>query len=210
MDTPKPTRLFDKLHYKLMSLEKSYHNFMQLSSGGQWEKWQNKVFEDLNGKRVLEVGVGPGKLLLRMAKRGYDVSGVEIRQNMALEARRLMKRSNYPNDVRLESVNKMSFKDEEFDCVIMTFVLSEIVNLDEAVKEMKRVLKKGGKVIAISATMPRDRNLGARMIMKLISSQSDDKFDRNNEEYFEKNGFKTTRYDFGPFHLINKIVAVKP
>ncbi len=205
----KSFRLFDFLYKRLLSATRFYHSFMQLSSIGQWEKWENKVFEDLTGKRVLEVGVGPGKLLLRMAKKGYDVSGIEILPNMATEARKLMKYSGYPVDIRLESVHHMTFKNEEFDCIVMTFVLSEILDLDGAIKEMKRVLKKGGKIIAVSATMPQDRNIVARAIFKLIGSQSTHKFERRNEKYFEKHGFITTRKDFGPFNIINKIVAVK-
>jgi len=209
MKTHKPFRLFDFLYEKILSSTHFYHSFMQLSSVGQWERWEDKVFEDLTGKRVLEVGVGPGKLLLRMAKKGYDVSGIEILPNMALEARKLMRYSGYPYDIRLESVNHMSFKDEEFNCIVMTFVISEIQDLDGAIAEMKRVLKKGGKIIAISATMPQDNNLAARIILKMIGSQSTHQFERKNEEYFEKHGFKTIRRDFGPFRLINKIVAVK-
>jgi len=209
MGSCKPFRLFDFLYEKMLSSARLYHSLVQLSSVGQWEKWEDKVFEDLSGKRVLEVGVGPGRLLLRMAKKGYDVSGIEILPNMATEARRLMKYSGYPFDIRLESVHRMSFKDEEFDCIVMTFVISEIQDLDGAIVEMKRVLKKGGKIIAISATMPQDNNLVARIILKLIGSQSTHQFERKNEEYFKKHGFKTIRRDFGPFRLINKIVAVK-
>jgi len=209
MGSHKPFRLLDFLYKKILSSARLYQSIMQLFSVGQWEKWEDKIFEDLAGKRVLEVGVGPGKLLLQMAKKGYNVSGIEILPNMATEARRLMKYSGYPVDIRLESVHNMSFKNEEFDCIVMTFVISEIQDIDSAIKEMKRVLKKGGKIIAVSATMPQDNNLVARIILKLIGSQSTHQFKRRNEEYFEKHGFKTVRHDFGPFNLINKIVAVK-
>ena len=50
MKTHKPFRLFDFLYEKILSSTHFYHSFMQLSSVGQWERWEDKVFEDLTGK----------------------------------------------------------------------------------------------------------------------------------------------------------------
>jgi len=53
----------------------------------------------LEGKRILEIGVKPGKLLLKLAKRGYVVAGIELSEGMACEARKRVKKYGYDIDI---------------------------------------------------------------------------------------------------------------
>jgi ubiquinone/menaquinone biosynthesis C-methylase UbiE len=186
-----------------------YNGVTQLLSVGQWEKWQNSVFDDLTGKKVLEVGVGPGKLLIRMAKKGYFVTGIEFLKGMAYEARRKVKKAGFEIDILQQSIYHMPFKDNEFDDIVMTFVLAEVHELDKAIVEMKRVLKKGGKIIIVAGGMPMDRNIYARILFRLVRQHTNLKLERDNISHFQKHGFETSRKDFGPFNMVNKIVAVK-
>lgn len=186
-----------------------YNGVTQLFSFGQWERWQNKVFEDLEGKKILEIGVGPGKLLARMAKKGYIVTGIEYKKGMADEARKRVKTAGYDVDILLQPLSDLPFKDEEFDCIVMTFVLAEIEDLDQAIREMRRVLKSQGKIIVISGGRPQDRNIFADIIFRFLKHQTDLKLDRDNTAIFKKHGFEVSRKDFGPFNVVNKIIAVK-
>ncbi len=186
-----------------------YNGISQLFSFGQWEKWQDRVFDSLTGKRVLEIGVGPGNLLLRLSKKGYTVTGIELSKDMAYEARRKVSEAGFNVDILNCSVEKMPFKDETFDDIVLTFVLAEIEDLDKTIIEMKRVLKKSGKVIIIAGGMPQDKNPIAKILFKLIGFQTTLKLERDNKKYFEKYHFKVTRADFGPFNILHKIVAIK-
>lgn len=202
-------RIVDLFYRAVHGWPRFYDGITELFSLGQWERWQNRVFEDLSGKKVLEIGVGPGKLLIRLAKKGYVVTGIELRGGMADEARRRTKRAGLDVDILTQPIYKLPFRDETFDCLVLTFVLGEIDDLDRAIKEMKRVLKKGGKVVVIAGGMPQDKNLVARFLFRLVRSQTTLKLERDNVAHFIKHGFATTRTDFGPFNVINKIVAVK-
>jgi ubiquinone/menaquinone biosynthesis C-methylase UbiE len=186
-----------------------YNGVTQLLSGGQWEKWQNSVFDDITGTKILEIGVGPGRLLIRMSKKGYKVTGIEIQKGMAFEARKNIKQAGLDVDILQQSVYNLPFKDNEFDCIVMTFVLAEIDHLDKAISEMKRLLKRGGKIIIVAGGMPRDRNIYARFLFRLIRSQTTLKLERDNISHLMHYGFKVSRKDFGPFNMINKIVAIK-
>lgn len=186
-----------------------YEGITELFSIGQWEKWQDRVFEDLSGKKILEIGVGPGKLLIRIAKKGYTVIGIELRRGMADEARRRVKKAGFDIDILHQSVYHLPFKDETFDCIVLTFVLAEIIELERAIVEMKRVLKRNGKIIVIAGGMPQDKNLVARFLFRLVSTQTTLRLERDNKSHFEKHGFLVKREDFGPFNVVNKIVAVK-
>lgn len=201
--------LFDLFYRAYHAWPRFYEGLTELLSVGQWERWQDRVFEDLSGKKILEIGVGPGKLLLRIAKKGYVVIGIELRRGMADEARRKVKKAGFDIDILHQPVYHLPFKDEIFDCIVLTFVLAEIAELDRAIAEMKRVLKKNGKIIIIAGGMPQDKNLIAKILFRLIATQTTLKLERDNKAHFEKHGFLVTRTDFGPFNIVNKIVAVK-
>lgn len=202
-------RIFDLFYRFINAWPYIYEGFTQLLSLGQWEQWQNRAFENLTGKKVLEIGVGPGKLLVRMAKKGFAVTGIELRPGMAYEARKRAKKAGFDIDIITQPVYSLPFKNEVFDCLVMTFILAEIADLDRAIAEMKRVLKKGGKVIIIAGGMPQDKNTVARFLIRLIKGQTTLRLERNNVSYFSKHGFSVKREDFGPFNILNKLVAVK-
>ncbi len=203
------THFIDLFYRAYHAWPRFYDGITQLLSIGQWEKWQDRVFEDLTGKKILEIGVGPGKLLIRIAKKGYIVTGIELRRGMADEARRRVKKAGFDIDILQQPVYHLPFKDDTFDCIVLTFVLAEISDLDKSILEMKRVLKKGGKVIAIAGGMPQDRNIIAKFLFKLVETQTTLRLERDNKTYFQNHGFIVTRGDFGPFNIINKIIAVK-
>lgn len=202
-------RIFDLFYRFINAWPHIYEGLTQLFSLGQWEQWQNRAFEDLTGKKVLEIGVGPGKLLIRMAKKGFTVTGIELRPGMADEARRRTKKAGFDIDILTQPVYSLPFKNEVFDCIVMAFILAEIVDLDRAIAEMKRVLKKGGKVIIIAGGMPQDKNSIARILFRLVRGQTTLRLERNNVSYFSKHGMDVKREDFGPFNILNKLVAVK-
>lgn len=202
-------KVFDLFYRAYHAFPLFYSGITQLLSVGQWEKWQERVFPDIVGNSILEIGVGPGKLLLRLAKKGYSVTGIELRKGMAYEARRRAQQAGYDVDILHQSVYKLPFKDSTFDCVVMTFVLAEITDIHKAIEEMKRVLKKNGRIIVVAGGMPRDRNMIAQTLFKIVSVQTSLKLDRDNEKYFEEHGFEVKREDFGPFNVIHKIVAIK-
>lgn len=202
-------RILDFFYRAYKAWPSFYDGITQLFSLGQWERWQNRIFDDITGKKILEVGVGPGKLLLRLAKKGFSVTGLELHGGMAYEARKKVKQAGFDIDILQQSIYKMPFKDELFDCIVMTFVLAEIVHLDKAIAEMNRVLKKGGKVIVIAGGMPLDRNFVARFLFKLLRPITTLQLERDNKTHFESHGFEANREDFGPFSIIHKIVAVK-
>lgn len=202
-------RIVDLFNQAVSAWPRFYEGITELVSLGQWENWQNRVFEDLTGKKILEIGVGPGKLLTRMAKKGFSVTGIELKPGMADEARRKTKTAGFDVDILTQTPYRLPFKDEVFDSIVLTFILAEISNLDGAIIEMKRILKKGGKVIVIAGGVPQDNNLVAGVLFRLIRSQTVLHLERNNASYFAKYGFMVKRDDFGPFNIVNKIVAVK-
>ena len=92
------------------------------------------------GGAVLEVGCGAGDTLL-MLKKTYSVSGID----MSDEAVRITKEKGVP--VQKGDATNIPAAHELFDAVLALDVLEHIEKPDNALKEMKRVLKPGGTLV---------------------------------------------------------------
>lgn len=100
--------------------------------------------------RVLDAGCGGGRNLVYFLRSGYEVYGVDQSVEAVAHVRSLASAlaPHLPADnFRVESVERMSFADADFDFIISSAVLH--FARDEAqwqgmVREMWRVLKRGG------------------------------------------------------------------
>jgi len=101
----------------------------------------------IKGKKILELGCGAGEASVFFAKRGAIVTATDISSGMLNVAKKLAKRHN----THLKTVqcfsNKTPFKEESFDIVYAANLLHHVVS-DDTLKEVRRVLKKGGVFVS--------------------------------------------------------------
>ena len=109
-----------------------------------------KVLQEKNLKGpILEIGCGNGRDSIYLVKQGCDVIGVDITPEaikLAQENKeRLLKDKNLADNLNFQvaDVEKLSFPDEHFAGVYSIGVLHS-TNLQKSLKEIVRVLKKGG------------------------------------------------------------------
>ncbi|MCP3976909.1 MAG: class I SAM-dependent methyltransferase [bacterium] len=107
----------------------------------------DRILEDVEDKRVLEYGCGPGGFASRLAKGGAQVVAIDISPEAIRQAR---KRTRKRLDVELLEMNAeaMDFPDEDFDMVCGTGILHHL-DLARAFSELDRVLKPGGRALFI-------------------------------------------------------------
>lgn len=112
-----------------------------------WHRW---VFEQLGSEpdvHVLEVGCGDGSLWLRNADRipaSWRITLTDISQGMMEEARNRLQ--GLPQfKFLLVDAQDIPFHDGQFDKVIASNMLYHVPNIPQAIKEIHRVLKKGGQ-----------------------------------------------------------------
>jgi SAM-dependent methyltransferase len=94
---------------------------------------------------VLEVGCGEGELAERMTKElKVDVVAVDQSERM-VELARLR-----GVDARVGDVQALPFVDESFDVVVAAWMLYHVPDLDRAIAELARVLRPGGRLVAVT------------------------------------------------------------
>jgi ubiquinone/menaquinone biosynthesis C-methylase UbiE len=94
------------------------------------------------GGDVLEVGCGTGLLLARAATFARSARGVDLSPGMLARARAR------GLDVVEASATELPFPDETFDVAYSFKVLAHVRDIERALAEMTRVVRKGGFVLA--------------------------------------------------------------
>ena len=123
------------------------------------ERLLNRIDWDGN-EQVLDVGCGRGLMLVGAAKRlstgkatGIDIwQEADLSHNRAEAALENARREGVANRVELKTADmrRMPFQDESFDVVVSRAAIHNLYKADErgqAVREIARVLKPGGKVL---------------------------------------------------------------
>lgn len=111
-------------------------------------------FEDNLKKtdKVLDLGCNSGQLTLKIAKRVRTVIGVEVDDRLLSLASIALKEKGVKNAkfFKGDANNKLAFKDNSFDKLLCSDVLEHLDKRNFAVKEMYRVLKKGGNLFLVT------------------------------------------------------------
>jgi SAM-dependent methyltransferase len=105
--------------------------------------------EWVEGRQVLEVGLGYGTLSEALARMGADYHGLDIAAGPVEMVRHRLASvpGGRPEQVRQGSVLELPFPDAAFDLVASIGCLHHTGDLFGAVQEVRRVLRPGGRVV---------------------------------------------------------------
>lgn len=104
-------------------------------------------FAAYKGRKLLEVGCGVGTDLVRFARAGAHVTGIDVSQTGIELARRNIEQHGLRANVRWMNGECMEFAENTFDVVYAHGVLPYTVETGKMINEIRRVLKPGGEAI---------------------------------------------------------------
>ncbi len=145
------------------------------------------------GKRVLDVGCGPGHLARLLAQRGCRVTGVDRGWRLLRIARRWAARERVTVEFRHAPADQLPFADAAFDCTLATTVLYFVADAQAVLREMVRVTRSGGTVAILdphaSMSVPavheycRHQTLNSKDTRKLLAWAAAAELNRRFEEF---------------------------
>ena len=98
--------------------------------------------------RVLEIGIGTGlNLSFYDATKVSEIIGVDPAVDMSKLARERAAKISIPVKTIALELGQIQTEDDSFDSIVCTFTLCTIPDAVAALKEMRRVLKPGGKLL---------------------------------------------------------------
>jgi ubiquinone/menaquinone biosynthesis C-methylase UbiE len=145
----------------------AYDLIASLVSGGRWRAWVNAVIPFVTGPNVLELGIGPGHLLLSLSNRGLNLVGLESSYQMLRQARRTLAQIEKGPFLVRGLGQSLPFYSQTFHTVVATFPTSFVFQ-PAALQGIRRVLLPGGSLVVLLSAWITDRSLLGRFLTWLF------------------------------------------
>jgi 2-polyprenyl-3-methyl-5-hydroxy-6-metoxy-1,4-benzoquinol methylase len=129
------------------------------------------VISYLQGTNILDAGCGNGWLSLCAWEEGYDVCSLDIAENEVRESLFLFQSRGAHIRLTKASILSLPYVKSSFDSIMCINVLEHISNVEQAILEMKRVLRRNGRLIIV---VPNGLTFGLfydRLIHRLLSTK---------------------------------------
>jgi demethylmenaquinone methyltransferase/2-methoxy-6-polyprenyl-1,4-benzoquinol methylase len=131
-----------------------YDAMNRVMTAGLDQRWRRATVRETvqSGDRVLDACCGTGDLAVAARAAGAgDVVGVDFSERMLERARRKAPELEWVQS----DVLTLPFEDASFDSAVVGFGVRNVEDLEAAIKELRRVLRPGGRLGILEITTPR-------------------------------------------------------
>lgn len=155
------------------NIASSYDFINHTLSFGIDKIWRYRLVKKIavnNPQKALDIACGTGDVSIALMKKGIDVTGLDIAQEMLEIAKRktekkynkyLKKTSKglkiEPTKYILASADSIPFPSNSFDLVTIGFGIRNFENREKALLEIRRVLKQKGELAILEFATPRNK-----------------------------------------------------
>lgn len=143
------------------SIARRYDLMNWLMTGGQDTRWRWEVIRRTNlppGGRILDLGAGTGDLAYLALRQNPDCTPVAA--DFTLAMMRVGKANRADESINWSAADALNLPFESgcFEAVVSGFLLRNVDDIARSLEEQRRVLKPGGRLVALDTTRP-ERNL---------------------------------------------------
>ena len=130
-----------------------YDAMNRLMTAGLDRRWRRLAVEAVvqPAARVLDACCGTGDLAVAAEREGGIVTGLDFSAGMLARARRKSASITWVEGDLLA----LPFEDASFDAATVGFGVRNVADLEAAVRELRRVLRPGGRLAILEITQPR-------------------------------------------------------
>lgn len=161
--------------------------------------------------RVLEVGVGTGLNFPFYTDCCAEILGIDISSGMLAQAKERASLCKAPVGLEIMDVQDLPLDSDSFDSVLAAFVFCTVPNPLQGLRECRRVLKPGGKLILLEHTG--SGNGALRQLMDWLNPLSvrflGDHINRDTAEVVAKAGFTARTENNLLGDIVRLVVAEK-
>lgn len=207
MYTPEPkdpktyTANFDKTYSRFSGI----YDFL-VRHTSLYNTWVAPAIPFIHGPRVLEISFGTGWLITRYANR-FETYGVDLNEKMIRITSRNLLAAGITIPLQRANIEALPYRNEIFDTVVNTMAFSGYPSADQAMGEIRRVLKPGARLVLIDIGWPADRNWIGRAFTRLIEATGD--IIRDMGRIFTRHGFEYHHEAIGLFGSLHLYIAQK-
>jgi len=140
------------------------NHFLSLGIDRRWRKKLVRGLALQEGDHVLDVATGTGDLAFTLlAGCGCRVTGMDVSEEMMEVGRRKAKKKGVAGRMTYVTgrAEEMPFEDQAFGAVTVAFGVRNYTDLEQGLKEMRRVLRPGGTTAILEFAQPARQPLKA-------------------------------------------------
>ncbi|MEA4976331.1 MAG: bifunctional demethylmenaquinone methyltransferase/2-methoxy-6-polyprenyl-1,4-benzoquinol methylase UbiE [Paludibacter sp.] len=146
--------LFDKIsaHYD------SFNNVISWGMAHSWRKEAVTFLKQFSPQKILDIATGTADMMVVMDKllKPDKITGIDISAGMMEIGKQkvVKKHVRAKTDFLVEDAAALSFENQSFDAVTISFGIRNLEKLSQSLREINRVLKSGGHFLIIEVNQP--------------------------------------------------------
>ncbi len=138
------------------------NHIMSLNIDRIWRRRVMRIVRRSKATKIMDIATGTGDLAIAMAKRvdRTQILGIDLSEEMLAVARTKILKQGLEERIMLEkgdAENLTMVADESIDAATVAFGVRNFENMERGLEEIGRTLKKGGKLIVLEFSIPRNR-----------------------------------------------------
>lgn len=114
---------------------------------------QLRSYAGLQSGKLLEIGSGPGAMLVAAARRGFDVTGVEYSRHACDTSLQRLAAEGLQGELVCGEIGDIAHREAEFDVCVMADLIEHVRDPRRFIQIVHRVLRPGGVILIATPSL---------------------------------------------------------